>query len=217
MRKTMKHIGRLSVAVLLACTGLTHANLLTNPGFETQGVGGVKDADGWFQTAGWVERLSDANAPSGNYVLQIGDSDNGWHWASQRVAATPGVEYTASSLIKAYMPSGPNGDDDVAYIYMEWLNSTGGSLGNAFSTYTRSDADYADFGWISRSIVATAPVDTVEVEVRVMGYMPNDDGTSGMWFDDAALVPEPATMGATMGLFGLMGGAMLWARRRFKK
>ncbi len=205
-------MGKVTMGILFAFAGLASANLLYNPSFETEGSGGVKDADGWFQTASWVERLSDSYAPDGDYVLQIGDSDNGWHWASQRVAATPGDEYTATSLIKAYMPSGSNGDDDVAYIYMGWIDSGGAEIGNAFSTYENSDPDYVDFGWVTRSITATAPAGTAQVEVRVMGYMPNDDGTSGMWFDNADLVPEPATFG----LFGLMGGAMLWARRKFR-
>jgi len=203
---------KLSGVILLTCAGLTQANLLYNPGFEIEGPGGVKDADGWFQTAGWVERLPDTVAPSGDYVLQVGDSDDGWHWASQNIAVTPGVEYTFSTLIKAYMPAGPNGDDDAAFILYDWLDAGGASLGNGSSAYDNSSPDYADFVWVSRSVIGTAPAGAVQAMVRALAYMPNDNGTSGIWFDNVEAIPEPATMG----LFGLMGGGLLWVRKRFK-
>lgn len=204
-------IMKLSGVILLTCAGLANANLLTNPGFEIQGVDGVGDADGWFQTNPLVvQRVADVNPPGhGDYTLQLGDNDPNWHWGSQVVAATPGVEYTASLELKvAFLEEG-----EAVFVLIDFLDAGGAGLGGFLSEYNMNDPDYVDFGWVTRSVTAVAPAGTTEIMYRAISHL-SGNGSGGAWADNAELVaiPEPATMG----LFGLMGGAMLWARKRFR-
>jgi len=201
-------IGKLSMGVLIACTGLAGANLLTNGDFETQGAGGTDDAAGWFRTnTSIVGRYNETGqAGHGDWELLLQDNADAWHWASQIVPATAGVEYTASIQMKGVLQAG-----EIGYVYIDFQDSGGASLGAQWSEYVSSDADYADFAWVTRTKVATAPAGTAQIEFRAMTKL-DGQGNSGVWMDNAELVPEPATMG----LFGLMGGAMLWARRRFR-
>jgi len=141
--------------------------LIKNPGFEIEGTGGTSDPADWFRTHNdivqrWAETGQEGH---GDWMLLIQDNENAWHWASQKPPATAGVEYTATAQFKTVMQAG-----EVAYIYMGWLNSSGAEIGNVFTTYTSTDGDYQDWGWVSRSVTATAPAGTVQVEVRVMAY-----------------------------------------------
>ncbi len=202
-------IMKLSGVILLTCAGLAQANLLYNPGFEIQGPEGIKDADGWGRSNVWVaERYADVNPPGhGDYTMLIGDNDANWHWASQVVAATAGVEYTASLEIKAVLGVG-----EAAFVLIDFLDAGGGGLGgSALSEYNMNDLDYAEFGWVTRSATAVAPAGTTAIMYRAITTL-DGQADSGVWMDNAELVPEPATMG----LFGLMGGGLLWVRKRFK-
>ena len=201
-------IGKLSVAVLMACAGLAQANLLTNGDFETAGGGGASDVAGWAQTSAQIARVAQTN-PSGHgdFVLQRGDSVAGFHWAAQTVAVTAGVEYTASAEFKGLMQAG-----EAAYIYVGWLDSGGSEISKIFSTYTTADVDYVNYKWVSRSTTEVAPVGAVNAQVRAMTFL-DGNGDSGLWSDNVTfdVIPEPATLG----LVCLMGGAVVWVRKRF--
>lgn len=199
-------IGKLSMAVLMASAGLVHANLLTNGGFETAGVGGALDPADWVQTHALVQRVAQTSTPShGGFVLQRGDSVSGFHWAAQTVAVTAGVEYTASAEFRGLMQAG-----EIAYIYVGWLDSGGSEISNTSSTYTTVDADYANWAWIARSTTEVAPVGAVNAQVRAMTYL-DGAGDSALWADNVELIPEPATLG----LVCFIGGAVVWVRRCF--
>jgi len=154
--------------------------LIKNPGFEIEGLGGDTDPADWFRTnTAIVQRVGEPGQDGhGDWELLLQDGEDAWHWASQKPPATAGVEYTATIQFKGVMQAG-----EIAYIYLEWFNSSGGSLGNTWSEYTTADSDYAEWAWVSRSVTATAPAGTTEVEVRVMTKM-DGGGNSGIWADN---------------------------------
>ena len=173
-------IGQLSMAVLVACTGLTHANMLTNADFETAGVGGASDPADWDRTnTSIVKRFEEVAQPGhGDWMLLLGDSANAFHWASQTVAVTAGVWYAASAEFKGALQDG-----EAAYIYVGWLDSGGSQISNTFSTYSMNDVDYIDYGWVTRSLTAVAPAGAVEAQVRLM-YFGDGNGDSALWGDN---------------------------------
>ena len=197
------------MALLMACAGLAQANLITNGDFETQGLGDAGDAAGWFRTnTSIMQRHQEIGQPGhGDWMMLRQDNDPNWHWASQKVAATAGLEYEVSAEFKAVMQVG-----EIVYIRMHWLDSGGGEIGVADATYTSGDSDYADWAWVSRSATGIAPAGTAEIEVRVQS-LADGSADSAIFTDNVTLdvIPEPATLG----LFGLIGGAMLWTRKRF--
>ena len=205
-------IMKLSGVILLTCAGLASANLLTNGDFEQAGVGGAEDAAGWFQTNPFVVTpVADVNPPGhGDFTMLIQDNDAAFHWASQKVAATAGQEYTASAEFKAKLNAG-----EAAWVLIDWFDAADNVVGSfeLSDDYAVGDGDYADFAWVTRSVTAVAPATTTQIGIRLFTSL-DGQGDSGVWADNADIVaiPEPATMG----LFGLMGGAMLWARKRFR-
>jgi len=156
---------------------------LKNGDFEIEGTNGPASAADWLVTdAGVVSRFEElGQAGHGDYTMLLQDSQDAWHWAYQILPATAGASYTASCEFKAYFVPG---DEEIAYIYMDWLDAGGSSLGAAvWSTYEQSHVDYLDFGWVSRSITEVAPAGTSQVEVRVMSKF-NGNGNGGLWADN---------------------------------
>ena len=198
MKKRLRKmsIGQLSVAVLVVCTGLTHANMLTNPGFEIEGTN-VLDATGWFRTHDTlIGRAADTNPPEyGDYALLRQDWADNWQWASQKVAVTAGVEYVASADFKCYYRGAA---DETVLIYMEWLDSGGGSLGNSWTEYKNTDEEYADWAWVTRSVSAIAPAGAVEVEVRLQSFL-DGAGDSAVYADNVVLTLPPPNLLANPG------------------
>jgi len=190
MRNALVGIGKLTMVVLIASAGLANANMLTNPGFEIEGSGGTNDPAGWFRThMMFVERKADSNPPEyGDYVLLRQDGIDDWHWASQKIAVTAGVEYVASADFKCYYRGAA---DERVIIYLEWHDSGGSFLGNTWDAYASTDGDYADYAWVSRSVAATAPAGAVEVEVRVQSFL-DGAGDSAVYADNVVFtIPPP--------------------------
>jgi len=190
MRNTWVGIGKLTMVVLIASAGLASANMLTNPGFEIEGTNSL-DAAGWLRTHDTlVQRFQDLTNPAqyGDYTLERQDWADNWHWASQKIAVTAGVEYVASADFKCFFRGAAN---ETIFIFMEWHDSGGGFLGNTFSEYKITDAEYADWLWVSRSVAAIAPAGAVEVEVRVQSIL-DGAGDSAVYADNVVLtIPPP--------------------------
>ena len=186
-------VGLSVVALMAGVAGAVGANMLTNGGFEIQGSGGTNDPAGWFRThTEFVERIADSNPPQyGDYVLRRQDSMDNYHWASQKVAITGGVEYVASADFKCFY-RGAAGEEKVL-IYMEWHDSGGAYLGNAFTEYKNDDPEYADWKWVHRSVTATAPTNAVEVEVRVES-LADGNGDSSIIGDNVVLTTPPPNL-----------------------
>ena len=155
-------------------------SLLANPGFEIEGAGGSTDADGWFQTnTNIVQRNGPVSeAGHGDWRMLFMDNVAALHWASQTLAATPGDTYTATADFQAVLESG-----EVAFIWLGFLDSGGGEISTAFTTYGTLQGDYADNVWVSRSVLAVAPAGTTQVSVRAMSSL-NGNGNSLTWLAD---------------------------------
>lgn len=155
---------------------------LQNGDFEIEGTNGVLSAADWLVTdAGVVGRYEELGQPGhGDYMMLLQDNQDAWHWAYQRLPAIPGVSYTATSQFKAFFTPG---EEEIAYIVLEWFDASGSSFGNIFETYLQSDIDYLDFGWVTRSITGVAPSGATHVEVRVMSKF-NGNGNGALWADN---------------------------------
>ncbi len=197
---------------LLAMTGIAGANMLANGDFETP------QADGWAGTGwtnwawntGWSEHVIKPAVPNGGngtYLLNCGSNwYDGGGGAFQTVAAVAGVEYTLtvdSGADAWWLPTGR--------MSMIWLDSLGAEISNV----VRNTVDPAVYGqnfdiphpMANYILVGTAPVGTASVKVEFSSGMPGGIGGS-ITFDNAVLVPEPATMI----LLGL--GSLFMARRK---
>ncbi|RKY24477.1 MAG: hypothetical protein DRP62_03660 [Planctomycetota bacterium] len=192
-----------SLVLMLALALPTQANLLTNGDFNTA----LGAEWGIWGDMGWVNQEVITPAPGlegvydGTLQMSIGDGDgNGSRGMYQVVAGTAGVEYTLDIQGGAQDWWWPNGK-----AYLKFLDSCGGELGSYEIDITADFTDwdmgvpYQDF-----SISATAPSGTTQVKVDLIEWA----GSGTVWFDNAVLTPEPATI-AILGL-----GAMFLRRKR---
>lgn len=161
---------------LIAVEPLT--NMLINPSFETEGSGGPEDPDGWDRSSSVSVRRS---AVDGVWTLNFDDSPSEPLWAFQTFPATPGDEFTASARFKAFLNVGES--IDVALV---WLDSGGAGIGTNSATYAPTDGDYANWAWITRSVIAEAPIGTAQVSYRIISHLAGGND-SALWADDASL------------------------------
>jgi hypothetical protein len=194
---------------LLAVTGIAGANMLANGDFETANpTGGALNWYHWSWSTGWSNH--EVKAPSaGNGTLGVSCGNNwydGGGGVFQTVAATAGTTYTLSVDSGAdawWLPTGE--------MAMIWLDAANAEI----SKSARFTVDPAVYGGTYDSqhpmanyvLVGTAPVGTAQVKVEFASRMPGGVGGS-ITFDNAVLVPEPATM-IMLGL-----GSLFMARRK---
>jgi len=210
--------------VVLALAGFASAALITNPGFETG------DKFGWSEAlSGSSATVSSAYANSGTYSLAI-DNTGAGQWSSpnlfQAFSAAPGDVITMSGYMLQTVAAQPS---NWATIKVEWKDSLGANIeplaGPAIGAVDGSGEPYVGVvgspqvnsasavdTWVFTEIEAIAPTGTVGVNFYLLNV--NGDPVSDtFYFDDVVAVPEPATMG----LFALAGGLLMFVRRfRFK-
>ena len=178
---------------ILAMAGITNANLLTNGNFEDSANGW----EVWCWGDGWAN-IEQADWGNGTSHVSVGAQGNGGGGYYQVVSATAGVEYTltvSSGADDWWLPTG--------YMTIFFLDATG----NELSQVSRNTVDPAAYGenydiehpWESYSLSALAPDDTAQIKVEFAANW----ATGSVGFDNAVLVPEPATI-ALLGLAGLM-------------
>jgi hypothetical protein len=189
------------VLVAMLCTSANAANLLSNGNFNDPPSGEwPTNWQGWSWSTGWANH--EIKAGTDGYCIVVG---NGWYDGGggfyQAVSGTAGTEYTLtvdSGADAWWQPTG-----EMALI---WLDGSNTELGKA----ARFTVDPAVYGWTydqphpwaSYSLTATAPVGTTQVKVEFASRMPGGVGGS-IWFDNAVLTPEPATL-TILGLGGLL-------------
>ena len=197
-----------SVIVVLATFVLARAasaNLLTNPGFSTEGTGGAQDAEGWTEASnsgrenwgshdgdGYLMSLYGWNAPTSDQVYQ------------DVTGASEGYTYALTFWHEG--DSGWNGTAVGASLL--WLDSEGSSIG------TPSTVDlqpYSTESWSNRTLSGVAPAGTATVRVQ-LDATKLDGGAGSQKFDELDLVaiPEPTAMS----LLGLTIAGLMSLRRR---
>ena len=192
---------------LLAVTGIASAELLTNGGFEDGDTGqlGSVAIPGWnsWNGSGWHH--DDAGAVIDSKAMKLWWDDAGLF---QDFAATAGVSYDFSVQCMDF-----SGDTAAVnwngLIKAEFYDGVGGQL--LAQDLERFDSDNTvnpDDTWVQIGDSIVAPVGTVTGRIVLMAVDWHDGIGGSIQFDNASVVPEPAT-------FALLGlGGLLLRRRR---
>ncbi len=175
-------------------------------GSDESGRRGFMGAASWIPLGGGIGRpgrfdvaQAPGGLPAGDDALMVdffGSAGRGY--MAQRVSAAIGTVYTVSGNIYAFAATSdarigidPNGGLDPAAASVVWSSALG-----AFNTWQSVSAS-----------AATGPGGVVTVFLAT-GSDPEVTVTSGAWFNDIGLVPEPTTIGL------LLLGSVLATRRR---
>ncbi len=180
---------------LLAVTGIAGANMLANgdfslgendPGDPTQP--NTLNAVGWSEwtSGGWTNRESNGNdLPGCSFHMAIGNAGGSGAGVYQDIAATVGTTYklTADSKLDAWWKN-------AAYLKFEFMDAGNVQIGFAESPHWAQAGYDTGLPWANYSLIGVAPAGTVKVRA-ILGTW-GEGGTAR--FDNAVLVPEPATM-----------------------
>jgi hypothetical protein len=197
------------VMVVLAVTGVVSANLLTNGDFNNPE--SMDAPTGWtiWCDSGWVnhEVISPAaglvGVYDGTWQMSLGGDSGGARGIFQVVAGTENEEYTLTMDAGAQDWWLPNGS-----FYLKFLDAGDTELASheVDTTAGIHNPDQYDTGIVYQefNITATAPAGTTQVKVECAEWA----GSGTVWFDNAVLVPEPATV-AFLGI-----GCIFFCRRK---
>lgn len=207
----LAHYTTLFAGVWLCCIALTpaaHANLLTNPGFETNGgAGSITSAlTGWSASGGGMY-LDKSNFHSGSY--DIGFTATSFSSSpgvlSQTVSTVAGQSYSLSFwlLDQNFAP----GADAFNVMFGGFSDSVAGSSVSPFYTHV---------------MLAIPGIDLTSSSTTLsfQGLLDPFAGTSALYLDDVSLtataVPEPPSgtlFAAALGLFAMLGVRRSYHRR----
>ena len=226
-------LGLACVAVLtLATATMSMANVLANPGFETDAISGnppTNATTGWGQGGPAGAVLTSSNPPDPVHPGGIGslqlNAGGGFSVpvAFQRFAASPGQTWyfegyglitnalpanATFGLLKLVWQGSATNDLQVGVV----LLGTGVGPANPGIESVHMDSTSPLNTWIHMEASGIAPTSTAFVDLLAINV---DQNAAKMWFDDmnAVLVPEPSSIGlALTGLLGLV--AFGWKKRR---
>jgi hypothetical protein len=190
------------------------ANVLTNPGFETDdaSAGDVAGATGWsgfnssFTTRSVVPHsgLQDLKVFGPFFV------GGGAGVVQGGFAATPGQAWTASSWLRDDSSDAMQGTN-FAVVQLQFLDSTNTVL-STFESPHFTAADPVNT-WEQETANGAAPAGTTSAQIVLVHVQINNPVTGGsVFWDDASLAvaPEPGSLA----LLGIGGGLLAMRRRK---
>ena len=216
----MKKLVLATLVLGIALIGLqaqASANLLTDPGFDTQATGwlgwdstpwwGGGGGDGETGSYGWTE-IVDTQSQSSSQSTKFSSSDNtGWTYAmvAQTVSGiVAGSQYRAASYFKRTADIGST----VSSFKVEWLDGTGATIETSEGT-AQFDNTYDVDTWQLVSENFTAVSGAVGAKYEIVYLTSAGSAIGDVFVDDANfdVVPEPTSLvllcGGLMGLFTL--------------
>ncbi len=203
MKKVMRSLVLIIIALLIIPTATCWANLIQNPGFE---LGTGADADNWNQWS--AERLDEFPYSPSSWSL------HSWAWdgtgdagAWQGISVTSGTKLSFTGYIMSPSEGGyhkdPLAGGAEAFFEIEWWQGSTklDSVKSAASLMGASD-------WTLYSVAGIAPEGTDSA--RFICKLQSASGSSGdVYFDnlEAGIIPEPGSLiligSLAIGLFGL--------------
>jgi hypothetical protein len=192
----MKKNGFVVMMLLLLVFGVSaQANMLTNGDFALGSDGTTAPnnaALAWSQynsSGGWNNRETSGNPVPGDYLMAIGAAGGYGAFAWQDVAGTAGTTYKLSAD-----SSLDNWWKNAGYLKIEFYDAGGTNpvnlVGFAESAHWAQAGYDTGLPWANYSITGTAPAGTATVRAMLGTW--GEGGTAR--FDNAVLIPEPATM-----------------------
>ncbi len=147
-------------------------NLISNPGFELASDGDELTAD-WMAHRGTPQFPDDGGHTGKRYVRLVDDGPkSSLFFASRRIPARPGGDYSAAVWMRTSDPGRPG-------VYINFYNDQGRRI---LDTHERADGPTND--WVQVTTTATAPAQAATVSVSLYSFM-GDRGTFD--FDDVTL------------------------------
>ncbi|MDP3785945.1 MAG: PEP-CTERM sorting domain-containing protein [Candidatus Omnitrophota bacterium] len=211
----------LILAILVLGLGLVglqaqaSANLLTDPGFDTQAVaeinwgttpwwggggGGVSSGGG-----GWVT-AAQSQSPSHSATLFTYGGD--WAYAMAAQTLTSGIVGGNQYAVSAYFKRTADIGTATANFKVEWLNLVGTTIGTSVST-AKFDNTYGANSWNLISDNLTATSGAVGAKYEIIYNKAAGAAVGDIFIDDTNIdvVPEPTSMillgTGILGLFGI--------------
>ena len=198
----------------LATVSVATANLLVNPGFDTNGGGGTTPT-------GWT-----GGGDAGKQGVESWGSHDGDGWLEAFYGWNAGTSATlsqdlAGSANAIYtLDFWQEGDDawngtsfDVSLI---WLDASGSSVGTP-ATMNLQPTAMANTGWTNQVLQATSPLNTATVRVQFAATSLIEGGAGAAKIDEVDFtmqaIPEPSTAA----LIALPLIALATMRRRFSR
>lgn len=177
----------------------------TSPGYVTYGLG-ASDITGWTisrNNVDIVNHYSGWEAADGQQSLDL-NGDTAGEIFQDVNGLTAGSTYTLS-FAYANNPLGAGGETGVLQIA-----DGATTFVNQVISHT-SSAGAGAMDWLTASYNFVAPV-SGHARIIFTSFSNPNDPSGGIMIDDVALVPEPATYAALLGLAAL--GVVVWRRHR---
>jgi hypothetical protein len=196
---------RIIIMLLAVCsmTGIVSANLLSNGNFDSPNTSSAPD--GWniwtWGDAGqaWANHQKDGSSVDGSWYMAVGGFGSAGAGMYQIVAANAGAEYTLTVDAGAQAWWKPYGE-----MKMFFLDAGGAEISHVVAVTADPQGYDILVPWHNVTLSAIAPVGTTQLKVEFADA--NGQGT--VWFDNAVLIPEPAS------LFVLGLGSLLLSRKK---